>query len=64
MALPVLLDIERVRERTEGCAGRAYFVVGPHAEGEAFASVCQPDTLVLVRQADEAFGLYRCIALA
>ena len=64
LALPVLLDVERVRDGSVGCAGRAYFAVGPHAEGEAFASACQPDTMILVRQADEAFGLYRCIALA
>jgi hypothetical protein len=63
MALPVLVEVEDVRDGSVGCAGRAYFVVGPHAEDEAFASVCQPDTLVLVRQANEAFGLYRCIAL-
>jgi hypothetical protein len=63
MALPVLVDVERDEAGSARCAGRAHFVVGPHAEGEAFASVCQPDTLVLVRQAPEAFGLYRCLTL-
>ena len=63
-ALPVLVEVEGAHGREARCAGRTYFVVGPQADRDTFASTCQPDTLVLVRQADEAFGLFRCLTLA
>jgi hypothetical protein len=66
MALPVLLDVERVEHvarEAAPCQRNRHFLVGPQAEGQSFASGCATDTLVLVQQADEAFGLYRCVVL-